>query len=55
MRKSRQIDSFTIVTATQEGFNLLELETFKQFNTSWFKEVKAEWAKVLDAWKEQLK
>ncbi|WP_203341819.1 variable adherence-associated lipoprotein adhesin Vaa [Metamycoplasma hominis] len=53
--KSRQIDSFTTVTATQEGFNLLELETFKQFNTSWFKEVKAEWAKVLDAWKEQLK
>ena len=53
--KSRQIDEFTTVTATQEGFNLLELETFKQFNTSWFKEVKAEWAKVLDAWKEQLK
>ncbi|QKX40632.1 variable adherence-associated lipoprotein adhesin Vaa [Metamycoplasma hominis] len=53
--KSRQIDSFITVTATQEGFNLLELETFKQFNTSWFKEVKAEWAKVLDAWKEQLK
>lgn len=53
--KSHQIDSFTTVTATQEGFNLLELETFKQFNTSWFKEVKAEWAKVLDAWKEQLK
>ncbi|WP_203341657.1 variable adherence-associated lipoprotein adhesin Vaa [Metamycoplasma hominis] len=53
--KSRQIDEFTTVTATQEGFNLLELETFKQFNTSWFKEVKAEWAKVLDAWKDQLK
>lgn len=53
--KSRQIDSFITVTATQEGFNLLELETFKQFNTSWFKEVKAEWAKVLDAWKDQLK
>jgi hypothetical protein len=32
--KSRQIDSFITVTATQEGFNLLELETFKQFNTS---------------------
>ncbi|AKJ52628.1 variable adherence-associated lipoprotein adhesin Vaa [Metamycoplasma hominis] len=55
LEKSRQIDEFTTVTATQEGFNLLELETFKQFNTSWFKEVKAEWAKVLDAWKEQLK
>ena len=55
LEKGRQIDSFITVTATQEGFNLLELETFKQFNTSWFKEVKAEWAKVLDAWKEQLK
>ncbi|MGC7159492.1 variable adherence-associated lipoprotein adhesin Vaa [Metamycoplasma hominis] len=55
LEKSRQIDEFTTVTATQEGFNLLELETFKQFNTSWFKEVKAEWAKVLDAWKDQLK
>lgn len=55
LEKGRQIDSFITVTATQEGFNLLELETFKQFNTSWFKEVKAEWAKVLDAWKDQLK
>ena len=53
--KSRQIDEFTTVTAIQKDFNLLELETFKQFNTSWFKEVKAEWAKVLDAWKDQLK
>ncbi|WP_203282882.1 variable adherence-associated lipoprotein adhesin Vaa [Metamycoplasma hominis] len=53
--KSRQIDEFITVTAAQESFNLLELETFKQFNTSWFKEVKAEWAKVLDAWKDQLK
>ncbi|AYN65496.1 variable adherence-associated lipoprotein adhesin Vaa [Metamycoplasma hominis] len=55
LEKGRQIDEFTTVTAIQKDFNLLELETFKQFNTSWFKEVKAEWAKVLDAWKDQLK
>lgn len=55
LEKGRQIDKFTTVTAIQKDFNLLELETFKQFNTSWFKEVKAEWAKVLDAWKDQLK
>lgn len=55
LEKGRQIDEFTTVTAIQKDFNLLELETFKQFNTSWLKEVKAEWAKVLDAWKEQLK
>nr|CAA04899.1 Vaa surface lipoprotein adhesin precursor [Metamycoplasma hominis] len=53
--KSRQIDEFTTVTSTQEGFTLAELESFKEITTTWFNGMKSEWARVLDAWKDQLK
>nr|CAA04897.1 Vaa surface lipoprotein adhesin precursor [Metamycoplasma hominis] len=52
--KSRQIDEFTTVTSTQEGFTLAELESFKEITTTWFNGMKSEWARVLDAWKNEL-
>nr|AAB17760.1 Vaa surface lipoprotein adhesin precursor [Metamycoplasma hominis] len=53
--KSRQIDEFTTVTSTQEGFTLAELESFKEITTTWFNGMKSEWARVQEAWKDQLK
>lgn len=53
--KSRQIDEFATVTSAQEDFSLSELESFKSLNTTWFNEMKSEWARVQDAWKDQLK
>lgn len=55
LHKSRQIDEFATVTSAQEDFSLSELESFKSLNTTWFKEMKSEWARVQDAWKDQLK
>lgn len=55
LHKSRQIDKFATVTSAQEDFSLSELESFKSLNTTWFKEMKSEWARVQDAWKDQLK
>lgn len=55
LHKSRQIDEFAAVTSAQEDFSLSELESFKSLNTTWFKEMKSEWARVQDAWKDQLK
>nr|CAA06321.1 P50 adhesin [Metamycoplasma hominis] len=52
--KSRQIDEFTTVTSTQEGFTLAELESFKEITTTWFNGMKSEWARVLDAWKKEI-
>ncbi|MDU7418860.1 MAG: variable adherence-associated lipoprotein adhesin Vaa [Metamycoplasma hominis] len=53
--KSRQIDEFATVTSAQEDFSLSELESFKSLNTTWFNEMKSEWARVQEAWKDQLK
>ncbi len=55
LHKSRQIDEFATVTSAQEDFSLSELESFKSLNTTWFNEMKSEWARVQDAWKDQLK
>lgn len=53
--KIRQIDEFATVTSAQEDFSLSELESFKSLNTTWFNEMKSEWARVQEAWKDQLK
>ncbi|MGC7171278.1 variable adherence-associated lipoprotein adhesin Vaa [Metamycoplasma hominis] len=55
LNKSHEIDKFVTVTSARGDFSLSELESFKSFNTTWFNEMKSEWARVQEAWKDQLK
>lgn len=54
-KKANEINTFVSTVSKKTEFVLEELESFKELNTLQFNEIKTEWAKVQEAWKDQLK
>lgn len=53
-KKSVEVKTFATVNTIKKDFLLSELESFKEFNTSWLEKIVSEWEEVKKAWSKEL-
>ncbi|MGC7173455.1 variable adherence-associated lipoprotein adhesin Vaa [Metamycoplasma hominis] len=53
-KKSAEVKTFATVNTIKKDFVLSELESFKEFNTSWLEKIVSEWEEVKKAWSKEL-